>query len=193
LVEEMQMPADIQISFRGMESSPSVEAQVRRRAEELQQFSDRVSACKVMLEAANRRHRQGTIYHVRVDLAVPGGNVVVNREPGEDHAHEDLHVAVRDAFDAARRRLQDHMRRLDGRTKVHEAPSVGRIARVFAERNYAFLESEDGQEIYVHRNAVVGGSFDRLKVGDRVRYVADPEEGEQGPQASTVEPLNTAR
>jgi hypothetical protein len=52
---------------------------------------------------AGGRHRQGTIYHVRVDLTAPGGEVVVNREPGEDHTHEDLHVAIRDAFDAARR------------------------------------------------------------------------------------------
>ncbi len=180
------MPADVQISFRGMEPSPSAEAQVRRRAEELQQFSDRISACRVMLEAAHRRHRQGTLYHVRVDLAVPGGKIVANRDPGEDHAHEDLHVAIRDAFDAARRRLQDHMRRLDGKTKQHEIPSIGRILRLFAERDYGFLESETGEEIYLHRNAVVGGEFDRLKVGSRVRYVVDPEEGEKGAQASTV-------
>ncbi len=187
------MPAEVQISFRGMSSSPSVEAQVRRRAAELLQFSDRVSACRVMLEAAHRRHRQGTIYHVRVDLTVPGGEVVVNREPGEDHAHEDLRVAIRDAFDAARRRLQDRMRRLNGQTKAHKPQSVGRIVRVFAERDYAFLETEDGEEVYVHRNAVVEGGFDRLRVGDRVRYVADPEEGEKGLQASTVIPINGAR
>lgn len=186
------MPADVQISFRGMEASPSIEAQVRRRADELVQFSDRISACKVMLEAAHRHQRQGRIYHVRVDLSVPGGPLVVNRESGEDHAHEDLHVAIRDAFDAARRRLQDRMRRLDGQTKAHAAASTGRIARVFAERDYAFLETDTGEEIFVHRNAVVGGGFDRLKVGDRMRYVLDPEEGEKGPQASTVVPHGAA-
>ena len=184
------MPAEVQISFRGMESSPSVEAQVRRRAEELRQFSERVSACRVTLEAANRRHHQGAIYRVSVDLAVPGGKVVANREPGEDHAHEDIHVAIRDAFDAARRRLQDHMRRLGGQTKQHAAPSIGRMVRVFAERDYGFLETETGDEVYVHRNAVVGGGFDKLKVGDRVRYVVDPEEGQKGAQASTVVPLD---
>ena len=108
---------DVQISFRGMDPSPSVEAQVRRRAAELEQFSDRVSACRVVLQAESKRHRQCTIYHVRVELAVPGGNVVANREPGEDHAHEEIHVAIRDAFDAARRQLQDHMRRLDGQAR----------------------------------------------------------------------------
>jgi cold shock CspA family protein/ribosome-associated translation inhibitor RaiA len=188
--QEAEMPADVQISFRGMEASPSVEAQVRHRAEELMQLSDRVTACQVMIEAAHRRHRQGRIYHVRVDLTVPGSEVVVNREPGEDHAHEDLHVAVRDAFDTARRRLEDHMRRLDGMTKQHAAPSIGRIANVFAERDYAFLETDTGEEVYVHRNAVVAGKFDRLNVGDRVRYVIDPGEGEKGAQASTVVPLD---
>ena len=118
------MPTEVLISFRGMETSPSAEAQVRRRAEELDQFSDRLGTCRVMLEASHRRHRQGMTYHVSVDLAVPGGKVVVNRDPGEDHAHEDLHVAIRDAFDAARRRLQDHMRRLDGQVKHHKASDV---------------------------------------------------------------------
>jgi ribosome-associated translation inhibitor RaiA len=135
------MPGDVQITFRGMEASPSVEAQVRHRAEELQRVSDRVIACRVTLEAAHRRHRHGKIYHVHVDLSVPGGRLVVNREPGENHAHEDMHVAIRDAFDAARRRLQDHMRRLKGQTKQHEAHSVSRITRVFEERDQAFPET----------------------------------------------------
>ena len=184
------MAMGVQISFRGMTSSPSVEAQVRSKAAELLQFSDRISACRVMLEAAHRRHRQGTIYHVRVELAVPGGKLVIGREAGEDHAHEDLHVAVRDAFNAARRRLQDHMRRLDGQTKQHEPPGIGRISQVFAERDYAFLETDAGEEVYIHRNAV-DRDFDKLKVGDRVRYVLASEEGDNGAQASAVVLLET--
>ena len=76
----------------------------RRRADELSQGSDRVGACRVIVEAAHRHNRQGNICHARVDLAVPGGRNVVNRAPSEDRAHEDLHVAIRDAF-AVRRRL----------------------------------------------------------------------------------------
>jgi cold shock CspA family protein/ribosome-associated translation inhibitor RaiA len=166
-----------------------VEAQIRHRAEELEQFSDRISACHVIVEVSHRHHRQGRIHHVRIDLTVAGGEIVVNREPSQDHAHEDLHVAIRDAFDAARRRLQDHMRRLDGQMKQHEAAPIGRIVGVFAERDYAFLETDEGEEIYVHSNAVIGGGFDKLKVGDRVRYVLDPKEGEKGAQASAVIPL----
>jgi hypothetical protein len=66
---------------------------------------DRVGACRVIVEAAHRHDRQGNICHVRVDLAVPDGRNVVNRAPSEDRAHDDLHVAIRDAFAAVRRRL----------------------------------------------------------------------------------------
>jgi len=119
---EKGMAPEVHITFRGMEASPSTEAQVRHKVEELQQFSDRISACRVTLETGHRHHRHGNVYQVRVDLTVPGGKIVVNREPGEDHAHEDLHVAIRDAFDAARRRLQDHMKRLNGVRKQHAPP-----------------------------------------------------------------------
>lgn len=119
------MPADVRITFRGMETSPAVEAQVRRRIDDLCQISDRISACRVVLEAAHRSHRQGMIYGVGIDLTVPGGPLVIDREAAADHTHEDMYVAVRDAFDAARRRLQDHMRKLDGRVKQHatDAPA----------------------------------------------------------------------
>ncbi|MGA3000792.1 MAG: HPF/RaiA family ribosome-associated protein [Acetobacteraceae bacterium] len=179
---------DVQISFRGMEPSPAAEAQVQGRVDELEQFSDRISACRVVLETGDRHHRHGRIYHVRVDLTVAGGTVVANRDSGLNHAHEDLHVAIRDAFDAARRRLQDHMRRLDGQTKQHETALTGRVASVFAERDYGFLETAAGEEVYFHRNSVAGNGFNKLKVGEHVRYVIDPAEGDNGAQASAVIP-----
>lgn len=107
------MPATVQIAFHGMDNSPAMEAHVRNRADELMQFSDRIVACKVVLEATHRSQRQGAIYRVRIELVVPGGEIVVSQEPAKDRSHEDLRVAIRDAFDAARRQLQDRMRRLD--------------------------------------------------------------------------------
>ena len=79
--QEATMAMDFHISFRGMEPSPTAEAQVRRRVDELEQFSDRISACRVVLEAVGRHHQHGRIYHARVDLTVSGGKVVANREP----------------------------------------------------------------------------------------------------------------
>ena len=180
------MPLDVQVSFRHLQTSESLDALIRSRAAELEQFSDRILGCRVMIEASTKRHRHGNTYHVRVELSVAGGTIVADHDPGLDHSHEDPQVAIRDAFDAARRRLQDHMRRLDGQIKTHDASSIGRIVRVFAERDYCFLATEDEMEVYVHRNAVPGKAFGKLKVGDRVRYVIDPEEGDNGPQARTV-------
>ena len=183
----MQTP--LQITFRNIDASPAVEAKVRKRVEELEQFYDRIISCRVMIEAPNRRHREGSLYHIRVDLKVPGREIVVKRDPPEHHAHEDIYVAVRDCFDAVRRQLEDHARRLRGDIKTYEAPGHGRIANLIAEKDYGFIDASDGTEVYFHRNAVAHESFDNLAVGDEVRFTMHPNEGEKGPQASAVVPI----
>jgi ribosome-associated translation inhibitor RaiA len=108
----MQEP--LRIAFRNMEPPVGAEEQVRERAAELERFFDRIIACGVVVEARHRRHHQGNLYHVRIDLIVPDREIVVRRDPHDDHAHEDLHVAIRDAFNAAQRQLQDHVRAMRG-------------------------------------------------------------------------------
>lgn len=183
----MQLP--VQITFRNMGPSDAVEARVRERAEGLERYFPRIMACRVMIEAGGRQHHKGKIYHVRVQLTVPGNELVVQRDPPEHHAHEDIYVAIRDAFDAARRQLEDEARRLRGQEKVHAVPAHGRVARIFKDGGYGFIAGAEGEEIYMHRNSVVQGSFDALNVGDEVRYVVHTGEGEKGEQASTVVPL----
>lgn len=183
----MELP--IQLTFRGMGPSEAVEARIRERAEELTRFYDRIMRCHVIVDAGHRHHHKGQLYHIRVNLAVPGGEIVVNRDPAEHHAHEDVYVAIRDAFDAARRQLEDHVRRTRGQDKTHEAAEHGRVARLFPAEDYGFIAAADGQEIYMHRNSVVGGAFDKLRVGDEVRFVAQAGESEKGLQASTVVPI----
>lgn len=108
----MQVP--LQITFRHMAPSPALEARIRERAEELEQFFDRITSCRVVVEPGQRRHQQGNLYEVHIDLTVPGREIAVGRDSGANHAHEDAHVAVRDAFDSARRLLEDHARRSRG-------------------------------------------------------------------------------
>ncbi len=182
------MAAELQITFRNIDASESVERKVRERASELEQFFDRIIACHVVIEGPKRR-RQGDLYRVRIDLTVPGKKIVVKRSPNEHQAHEDIYVAVRDAFDAARRRLEDHMRRMRGDVKAHEVPPHGRIASLIAEGDYGFIQASDGSEVYFHRNAVAKGGFEKLRVGQDVRFSVHPGSGEKGPQASIVAPL----
>jgi cold shock CspA family protein len=137
-----------------------------------------------LVESPHRRHHQGRLYHVRVELAVPGRSIVVNREPHEHHEHEDVYVAVRNAFDAVRRQLEDHVRESRGFTKTHEELPEGRITRLFLSEGYGFISTADGREIYFHRNAVLDEPFDRLDVGTAVRFAE--ELGERGPQATSV-------
>jgi len=178
----MQLP--LQISFRGVPSSQAIEDDVRAHAARLERFYDRIMRCRVMIESPHRRHHQGKLYHVRIDLTVPGEELVVNREPAEHHAHEDVYVAIRDAFDAARRRLEDRARRQRGAVKVHEPRPLARVRQLFPEQAYGFIETPDGRELYFHRNSVLDDAFDRLEVGNYVEFVEEP--GDEGPQASTV-------
>ncbi len=183
----MQLP--LQVSFRNMVASPSVEKRIRERAEALERYFGRITACRVVIEASTHRQHKGGLYHIRIDLTVPGREIVVKRDPAEHHAHEDILVAVRDAFDAARRRLEDYVRDSRGDVKRHETLPHGHITRLFKEEGYGFIRSSEGDEIYMHRNAVAGGHFDTLSEGDEVRYVIHQGEGEKGPQASTVIPI----
>lgn len=180
----MQVPLAIAYE-KGLRSSPSLEARIEREAARLEKFSDRITACHVALVGRSGKRRHGDLFRVRLRLTVPGrADIIVDRNPDADHAHEDPYVAVRDAFSAARRRLQDHVRRFSGPPKHHEAPPSGRITRLFPESGYGFIETPDGEEIYFHRNAVVNGDFAKLRAGAEVRFTET--EGEKGPQASTV-------
>ena len=116
----MQIP--LQISFRNTDPSPAVEARIRKKAEKLERFHDRIVGCNVVVEAPHRHHHKGKLYSVRVDISVPGKGVVVDRAKPVDQAHEDVYVAIRDAFDAAVRRLEDQARKMRGNVKSHAGP-----------------------------------------------------------------------
>jgi ribosomal subunit interface protein len=181
----MQLP--LQITFRDVPPSQAVEANIRKKAARLERFSDHIMACRVAVETPHRHHRQGKLFNVRVDVTVPGGELVTSRAPAEHHAHEDVYVAIRDAFDAAVRQLEDYVRRHRGQTKIHVPPAHGYVARLFPEEGYGIIQTSDDRAVYFHRNSVLDGGFDALEVGDEVRFAE--EEGEKGPQASTVHPV----
>ena len=178
------MEVPLEIRFDNMEPSPAVEAAVRERAAKLEQFADSIVSCHVTIGAPHKHHRQGKLFTVKVDVRLPGGEVVASREPDAHQAHEDFQVALRDAFKAARRQLQDRLRVQRGKTKSHDAVPHGVIREIFADRGFGFIDSADGREIYFHRNAVQDADFDALEPGIEVRF--SEEAGDKGPQASSV-------
>lgn len=172
----------VQVTFRDMATSPAVEAAIREKAETFERFADRITNCRVVVEAPHQRHRKGKLYQVHIDLGLAGGSLVVGREGPMNHAHEDIYVAIRDSFRAATRMLEEHERKRRGNVKTHETPPHGAIVRMFPD--HGFIRASDGQEIYFHRNSVVDGDYDKLEEGDTVRLTLA--EGEKGPQASAV-------
>ena len=178
----MQLP--LQITFRDIPHSPAIEAAIRAKAAKLDQYYGRVMNCRVMVEAPHTHHHKGKLYHVRIDLTVPDGELVVSRNPGKDPAHADAYVAVRDAFDAAYRQLKAYAEKRRGETKGHEPPPHGRILEIYPEQGFGRILTPEGREIYFHENAVVDYDFAKLREGMEVRFAE--EEGDKGPQASTV-------
>lgn len=173
----MQVP--LQITFRNIPSSGAVEANIRERAEKLEAFYPHITSCRVVLEERDRHHHQGKQFCVRVDVRVPEHEIAVNR----DH-HEDVYVALRDAFDAARRKLEDVAREQRGDVKSHPLPQHGRVARLFTDRGYGFIETPDGREFYFSAANVVSPSFDKLAVGVAVQFIE--EMADEGAQAKRV-------
>ena len=115
------MQTQPEVSFDDLPVDDAVRDAALDHIAHLERFSDRITGCRVVIAQPHRHHREGRLYSVRVDLVVPGGEIVVNRDHHLDHSHEDVFVALRDAFDAARRRLEDHVRRLRGTVKQHVA------------------------------------------------------------------------
>ena len=164
-----------------MESTPALEAFVHQWAAKLERASDRIERGHVLIERPHQHQHQGQRVHVLVTLAVPGPDIVVSRDHSLDGAHEDVYVAIRDAFRAARRQLEDHVRVLRQDVKTHVEPEHGRVTYLDAEGEWGYLES-DGRQVYFHRNSVLGAV--PLGLGDEVRFTDEP--GMKGPQATSV-------
>ena len=176
------MQSPVQVTFRDISPSPALSAHVEKRAAKLDTFFDRIVKCHVVVEIPHRHSKHGKKFHVRIDLHVPGKELVVSKNP--DEAMEDIHAAIDDAFADAERVLEEHARLLKADTKTHLKPPHGVVAKVFHDRGYGFIQSEDSREIYFHQNSVLGFRFDRIVIGTKVRFAE--EDGDKGPQASTV-------
>jgi cold shock CspA family protein len=181
-LEASVSPFPIETRFRGIRPTAAVERDVESWAAKLATAFDGIIRCDVVVDAPHRHHRHGRRYRVRITLTLPGETIAISREPGLDGAHEDPHVAVRDAFRAARRSLEDWVHQdLRHQVKRHES-ARGRIAYVDVQVDWGFLDASDGHRVYFHRNAIVGR--DDVRLGDEVRFTE--ESGDRGPQASSV-------
>jgi ribosomal subunit interface protein len=188
---EMQIPAEI--TWHNMEHVPHAQKRVNDRVKRLEKLFDRITRCHVVVEAPHQRQRQGNQYEVRVDVTAPGGELSVNRNPGDRYAHTDLLVAIRDAFDAMEHQLRRWKDQHTGRPEATAAPFQGRIDKIDPDAGSGQIATTDGRLVYFHRNSVVGGKFDALAEGDTVELVVDRGQDAVGAHASTVRPIGSQR
>jgi ribosomal subunit interface protein len=164
----MTMQRPLQIVIRDMPHSEAVEIHIKEKVEKLESFYAHIVGCKVTLEIAGKHKHQGKLFNVRLDISVPGAELVVNRD-----LHENLYAALRDAFDAAKRKLEDYARRQRGDTKIHESPRHGHVARLFPIAGFGFIDTQEGDELYFSRDNVTHPDFDNIKVGTEVRFLEE--------------------
>jgi ribosomal subunit interface protein len=169
----------LQITSRDIDLTDAIRAEITEKAGKLDKFYDRIMRCRVVVESPRRHQHKGKLYSVHIYMTVPGAELTVKRE-----LDRDLYVALRDAFRDAQRKLEDFVREQRSDVKHHEESPRAVISTLFPDRNYGFLTTPDGLEVYFHENSVVNKDFSKLKVGMKVRFVK--EAGEKGPQASTV-------
>jgi cold shock CspA family protein/ribosome-associated translation inhibitor RaiA len=185
------MQTQPQVTFDDLPIDDRVRATAYDHIDELERAYGRITGCHVVIAQPHRHHQQGGLYSVSIDLVVPGGEIVVNREHSRDHAHEDVYVAMRDAFLAARRRLEDHTRRIRGDTKTHGPRPRGHVSQIFPLKGYGFIKTSDGRDVYFHRHAFSDQDYRLVDIGSEVFFTE--EEGDDGPQAAHVQLVHHQR
>lgn len=173
----MKLP--VQVWFHGMEPSGALETNARDHAAKLESFVPDIMACRVSIDLEQKHKQQGRPYGVRIDLTLPGHELVVNRVQNED-----VYVALRDAFDNMRRQLEEVVRRRRGEEKQHALPLRGEVIRFDDEGKFGFIRTAAGDEYYFGRDNVAGIPFEHIQIGSTVQFIA--EIGAEGLQAKRV-------
>lgn len=180
----MQVP--LEVTYRGVEKTDAIETLVLKKVAKLEEVCDHINSCRIAIEKPHDRPDSGSPYRVRIDLTVPPGHeIVADSNPAEGIQYSELETVVRDAFDAARRQLAELNERQRQKVKTHEMQQMtALVTQLFPDEGYGFLKTLDDQEIYFHGNSVLHNDFERLEIGTGVQFFV--EQGEQGPQATTV-------
>jgi ribosomal subunit interface protein len=174
-----------QITFLDFPESDAVWMAAQKRIEKLERFFSRIIRCEVVISCPHRHRHAARLFNVQIHIVVPGEDVIVTRDTARNEAHRDVYIAIRDAFNAAERILEDRARKIRREVKFHEDQyDDGRISKIFYHDGYGFLNSKDGREFYFGENCITNEKFDRLKIGQKVKFLEEP--GEKGPQVTAM-------
>jgi ribosomal subunit interface protein len=180
------MDSPLEITWHNTQSSEALEQLIRDRGDRMHRYFDHINSAHVIVNVPHRSQQGKLGYHVTIEVGVPGRTLAVSHDPVRSDTF-DPYIAVRRAFDAMDRQLEQFSQKVRGDVKSLDGPPQGRVVRLFPE--YGFVEMLDGQEIWFGPNALVAGRFEDLEVGDSVELTVAEGEGAMGPQASMVRPI----
>ena len=181
------MDIPLEIAFHNVEPSAEIESLIREHVGKLEKLYPHLIGCRVSIEMLHKQHRNGNVPEIHIAIRVPGREIAVSREPHKAklrRAAPNIHTSITDAFRAAEKRLKDFKQQQYGEVKAKDMPIQGYVAQLIAEKNYGFIATGNGGELYFHRNAVADGGFDDLREGDPVQYSVAM--GDKGPSAGRV-------
>jgi cold shock CspA family protein/ribosome-associated translation inhibitor RaiA len=181
----MDMQVAPSIKFHGIERSRWVENYMAGRLRRLERYAEGVTSCHVTLSREQASQNKGNRYSVMVEVRIPPNHDLAVKKQKIVHAmHTQLPALINLAFGAIEKQLKKtaQLRRAD--VKTHNGEPRGLVEKLNPE-GYGFIRSFYNQEVYFHRNSVLHGDFERLSVGTEVRF--EPEEGDEGLQASSVQ------
>jgi len=175
-----------EIIFHGVDRSEWVENYISERLQRLERFAQGITRCHVTLAQEDSKHNKGNRYSVMVEVRVPPQHdLAVKKQKEIRDMPAQLPALINLAFGAIERQLKKTAALRRGEEKAHDGQPHGLVEKLF-EEGYGFIRAaDDHRQVYFHRNSVLHGDFDRLTVGTEVRF--SPEEGEDGPQASSVQ------
>ena len=185
------MDTPIRIAFKNLDSSEFLENHIRDRASKLERFHHKIISCRVVLDVPHRAAGNGKPpIGVSIEVEIPGRALIAKSGDGVYSSKDGGVAVVNQTFEAIERQLTEHGDIRSQQVKTHEAAGdTGKVARLFPDQNYGFIEAMDSTDLYFTRNAVIDNAFDDLKVGMMVRLTRATTEGPMGPQASSVRRL----
>lgn len=173
----------IQITIKDMPGSQALEDHIRKKAQKLSHYYQRIQSCKVVVDVPQKHKHQGKLYRVNIALCVPGKVLESNHK-----LNEDVHVAIRDGFLAIQRQLEAYADKRRGTVKRHDGLNRGLVKRIMPEEGYGFIQDIEGTEHYFSTTNVTYPNFVDLQIGDEVRFLSQP--ANEGWQAHRVTRYN---
>ena len=170
----MEIP--LQITFNNLPWSKAVEASIRSLAAKLDRYQQDIMNCRVVVEAPHKNHHLDNHYLVKISVKVLGAVLNSGYEPRAHDRDKDLNAVIRDAFDAIGRQLEHHAGMEVHRAKAHRTRARtphGRIVEIYPDTGHGRIATDDGRQVYFHRDSVVGIDFTKLEIGAEVRFAEE--------------------